>query len=192
MSYSYSVCYCRECENMNLNDRNRYDREKAYCTEYRKYFNINDKACSRYFKYDENRCGQRGGCYITTLVCDILKVDDSYLDTLRTLRESYMKHDINMFPLLYEYDIVGPIISDKLREDENIDTKAMLMFKNYIEPISKLINEKKYTEAIKSYTNMIEDLKAFYNIETPEYEIDLNTLDIKELGKGHALKMRKN
>ena len=39
MSYSYSTCYCRECECMDLSDRSRYDNIKAWCSARRTYIN---------------------------------------------------------------------------------------------------------------------------------------------------------
>lgn len=191
MSHYYAYRYCRECLKMDLNDRNKYDRNEAYCSEYHKYYNPNSKACSTYFVYDDAR-NNNPGCYLTTLVCEIMGMDDnsSYLQTLRNFRENYMKKEPSLYPILYEYDIVGPVIVDNLKEDSFKHIRGLMMLENYIKPIVQKINNQEYSVAIDKYVEMVTDLKDFYHIDTPNIEIQEN-INLESLGKGHKLKIRK-
>lgn len=186
MGYSYSVCNCHECLKMDLSDRNKYDNCKAYCTAYRRYININDHACSSYFIYDENRKNiSSSNCYITTTMCNVLGFEDNcdYLTTLRNFRENYLKKDINLYPILFEYDIVGPSISKSIYSDSKNKNVCKSLLNNYIAPIVNMIKENKYIDAINKYKEMTNNLKILYGIDMEVKEYDYN---IKTLGKTHA------
>ena len=189
MKYSYSVCYCRECIKMDLKDRNRYDSNEAYCTEYRKYYNTNSKACSSHFVYNE-ALEDRDGCYITTAIVDILGLKDNtpYLEKLRNFRDNVMRKDENLKKILIEYDIVGPIISLNLLDDENKYEKSIDMLSNYIIPISFLLDMKKYNEAVIRYEMMVNNLINTYSIE--KINVDENKINTKNIGKGHKVKLK--
>lgn len=183
--YEWYVCYCRECIKMDLSDRNKYDNNEAYCTERRHYYNINDRACSTYFVYDENRKSSSSSCYITTIVCNILKYDDNChcLNILRKFR-NYMLTQPCLLSILYEYDVVGPIISKNIMEDENKKQIATHLYNNYIEPTVRLIENNFYDLAIKKYVEMVNSLKKLYNID-----MVLNIEEEKITGKGYLKKI---
>lgn len=182
--YEWYTCYCRECLKMDLSDRNRYDNNEAYCTERRHYYNINDRACSTYFEYDENRRSTSSTCYITTIVCNILKYDDN-CDCLNTLRKfrNYMLTQPCLLSILYEYDVIGPIISKYIEEDKNKEQIANNLYNNYIKPTVTLIENKDYSLAINKYTDMVNILKKLYNID-----IALTIDEEKITGKGYLKK----
>lgn len=179
MSYSYSSCYCYECLKMDLSDRNKYDNEKAYCTGYNRYIDIHDRACSKYFIYDESKKSP-SGCYLTTTMCEILNFDDDniLLNTLRDFRENYLKKNKELLPILFEYDIVGPIISNCIKNDPKRLNISKCLFKNYIRPVVCLIKQNKYNEAINLYKEMTNNLKILYaiDIEAKEYNYNIKTL----------------
>lgn len=189
MQHPYYVCYCRECMKMDLKDRNRYDSNKAYCTEYRKYYNPNSKACSGHFVYNES-LEDRSGCYITTAIVDILGLKDNtpYLEKLRNFRDNVMQKDENLKKILIEYDIVGPIISLNLLDDENKYEMSIDMLSNYIIPISFLLDMKKYNEAVIRYEMMVNNLINTYSIE--KINVDENKINTKNIGKGHKIKLK--
>lgn len=188
MSYSYSVCHCYECIKMDLSDQNHYDPSKYYCSEYMCYLNKNDRACEKYFVYNESL--KRNSCFITTAICDILKLDDDniYLNKLRSFRENYMRHDKDLIPLLIEYDIKGPIIAYNLKNDSFKKTKSLMLLELYIKPICKLLDDKLYTDAIEKYKTMTNELSEFYNIKNINYNID--NIDTTDVGKGHKIKIK--
>jgi hypothetical protein len=181
---------------MDLKDYNKYDSNECYCTQYHKYYNPNDKACSSYFVHrnDPNNLtsSYSSGCYLTTITCELSGLDDNceYLTKLRSFRENYMKKDSNLIPILIEYDIIGPKIVNSLKNDNFKNIKAFMMLELYIKPIVKLLDEKKYTQAIQKYISMTEQLKEFYQIETPNIQIN-EDIDISDIGKGHQLQLIK-
>lgn len=187
MGYYYAYCFCRECMKMNLKDINRYDNQECYCTQYHRYINKNDKACSLHFEYNET-LSKQSGCYITTAICKQMGLEDNceYLNKLRNFRENVLKKDPNYYYILYEYDIIGPIICENLKEDPFKNIRSLIILENFIKPIIDLIDNREYTEAINKYTEMVNELKSFYNIPDIDYEnIDIN---IDNIGKGYKLK----
>lgn len=190
MSYSYSVCYCYECLKLDLSDQNRYNPEKYYCPEYRQYVDKNDRACSRYFVYNESL--KRDGCFITTAVTNILGLNDDnvYLNKLRNFRENYMRFDDELKKILLEYDVVGPAISISLKNDTFKRTRSLMMMELYIKPICQMLDNKLYTNAINKYIEMVSELKDVYNINMPTYNIE--DIDDQEIGKGHKVKIKEN
>lgn len=189
MGYSYSVCYCYECIKMDLTDMCKYDNNAFWCNEYRKYIDKNDHACSSYFVYNENM-RRTSGCYITTMVCDIMGMDDNsiYLEKLRSLRD-FMKLDKEYQKLLVEYDIVGPMICQSLEKDPFKKFKSYMALEMYIKPVYELLNQGKYSEAIEKYQLMTDEFRNFYNIEKPIFNID--EIDLSDIGKGHKIKYKK-
>ena len=186
MSYNYSVCYCRECECMDLNDKSRYDNSKAWCSARREYYNPNDHACSTYFQYAESRKPQSGGCYLTTIICNILGMEDHgiSLECLRNFRDNYMLNHPETYPMLIEYDVVGPKIADALNCDSFKLSIAYSLYTSHILPITEDIKNEKYEDAIVKYQDMTNRLKNFYHIDTTiDKKLDIK---IKTLGKAHA------
>lgn len=186
MSYSWSVCHCKDCVCMDLNDRSRYDPNKAWCSERRQYYNPNEPACSTYFKYDESRSSVSGGCYLTTICCHILEMQDNvnYLQILRNFRDNYMLNRPELYITLIEYEVVGPKIANAIMEDPLKKELAKKILENSIIPITKDIQEKNYTVAIQKYEYMTNTLKNYYNIDnTITKKLDIN---VKTLGKARA------
>ena len=99
-------------------------------------------------------------------MCDILGQEDNcpILETLRGFRDNYMKKHEEYLPLLEDYDVVGPVISDRLFNDENKDkiAQAMLLFIN--EAIDS-IKDKEYTSAINTYENMTIYLMDYFDLD---------------------------
>ena len=106
-------------------------------------------------------------CYLTTTMYNILGFDDhcKTLDTLRSFRDDYMKKEESCLPLLENYDNIGPMVSQKLLEDENRYRTAHIMLFEYLTPAVIAIENKDYDDAIEIYKNMTLDLMDYYNID---------------------------
>ncbi len=183
MSYRWQDCYCRECRCMDLNDVSRYDNEDCYCTYYRKYYNKNSNACSSGFQYDESRRNVSGGCYLTTIVNNILHMPDNglTLKTLRQFRDEYMLNHPELYVMLIEYEVVGPKIANNLLQDPQREIIAKAFYSSHIIPTVTHIINKEYDEAIALYQDMTNRLKEFYKADdTITKKLDIN---VKTLGK---------
>ena len=162
-------------------------REKGYCEVYKCCY-YPDDSCTTYYR---NKKGSSSGCFITTIVCDILGMEDnsSVLNTLRSFRDNVLQKDEKYKEVLYEYDTVGPIISRNLsvdfvdKEDKELPN-AMLDY--FILPTVELVNNKKYDEAVNKYIKMVNSLKDYYAIDDIEIEKDKN-YDYKKGGHGKVL-----
>lgn len=180
---SWYVSNCKDCMNMNLNDRWSQDSSKAWCSEHRAYYDPNDRACSNHFDNDFKRNpGSSEACYLTTIVCDILNFSDDciYLETLREFRDTVMKPNEALLPILYEYDIVGPVIADKIREDEQKESISKSLLFNHIMPVVEDIQNGYVMTAISKYGVMVNSLKEFYSIDSITYNGEMNVT-----GKGY-------
>lgn len=179
----YSACVCRECECMDLSDTNSYD--EAYCTEYRKYYNPNDRACSKHFKYNNQRNPRSDNCYITTVIDYTMGGETDYLKILRDFRDNFMKKDNDLLSILYEYDVIGPVLAHNLSNDSQKKFMCNQLLSNYILPIVDLIkNDQKYQAVIK-YTEMINSLKTIYKTTSVDLDYKVNKDTIT--GKGYLL-----
>lgn len=147
--------------------------DEYYCTKvehtvsYSQYIN---KCCS--YSYDEcdnyKYSKPSSSCFITTVVCDTLGMDDNnmYLTILRNFRKNYLQKKPDGIKVLEEYDTIGPVIAQCIRKDEKKNEVAQGVFVNSILPVINDICEGKNVSAIKRYTSMTRNLISKYGLET--------------------------
>ena len=152
---------CADCAYMDLNDTNSYG--DYWCGYYRKYYPGSDSACSN-FKGD----GSSSGCYITTVMCDILGYEDHcfYLNKLRAFRDNFMRPNPKYSGLLEEYNIIGVLISNMILKDIEKFDIAEYIFNHYIKQAVDLIEIGKYSESINIYKQMVNFLKERYALNS--------------------------
>lgn len=147
--------YCRK-------DDTRIDKNTInnYCDN-----SLNYRNCPIY-----NKSSSNGGCYLTTAMCNILGYEDHCyaLDTLRDFRDNYMKKTPECLPLLEDYDLIGPKISQKLEEDKNKIRTANIMLTEFITPAIICIKREDYDNAIEIYEDMTLGLMDYYGFDTKE------------------------
>lgn len=151
---------CLDCSYLDLHDTKWGD---AWCKYYRRYVDPGSRSCDHLVKKN----GGSGGCYLTTCMCNILGYDDHCitLDSLRSFRDNYMKNNPECIPLLEDYDVVGPLVCDKMLEDENKTRTAHIMLCEYITPAINSINDNDYETTIEIYKKMTLDLMDHYEID---------------------------
>lgn len=185
--------FCGDCEY--LDRKNEYsdwfsgDR-KYRCTIKNEYKKVSEEACNSIKNYKTSGSYQNSGCYITTLICNVLGYSDDHvvLRTLRNFRESYLKTKPEFIPMLQEYDQIGPMISRHLEDEINNQYTANLVLTYFIIPCVDAIQHQKYIEAVQYYEEMVEYFKQKYDLKN--IQIDYNKeYDIETLGKGRILKM---
>lgn len=169
---SYYVSYCKDCLNMDLNDRWKLDRSKAWCSVRHEYYSPTDKACSNHFINDESRNPSNTGCYLTTIVCQILGYEDDceVLKTLRGFRENVMKKDEKYHLLLCEYDVLGPMIAEGIRDSLKPAQFANFLYQSYILDVTEAVKEEKYEAAVMIYSYMVGQLKNLFHLENISYD----------------------
>lgn len=128
------------------------------------------------------------GCYITTMICDILGYSDDceILSILRLFRENILKCDFKYTNLLLQYDIVGPEISNHLKNMENSYDYSKKLLDSFLIPCIYAIREGYVEEAVKIYKNMVETLCETFNIELVSPKRDME-YEARTLGKGRRL-----
>lgn len=137
---------------------------KGYCTWYGTYY-YPDETCSSHF---QPRYSSPSSCYLTTIICNRLGLDDhcEELETLRDFRKSVLQKDETFKNLLYKYDVVGPIISQKLEKEDMMIVRGLYL--SYIEPAVSFIKKGNQEEAIARYIEMTKLLESFYQIQIEE------------------------
>ena len=148
-------------------------------------YEVYDKYCTEYaydecpnYKYEE----PSSGCFITTIVCDIIGLEDRniYLMLLRKFRNNYLQKNQNGIKILEQYDFIGPIISKKIFEDQNKQQLARQLFLNNLVPVFDEITKDNYEEAIKIYTNMVNQLIEKYNLNTLALTLPIDNYDYRK------------
>ena len=141
-----------------------------YCNKKGDYVNsdVYYKYCRNY-DYDDcpiYKQEDSSGCYLTTIVCDILnkKDNDKVLNTLRNFRDNVLQKDKEYYDILKDYDIIGPIISSKISSDKDREIIAKYLYNAFLTPITENINNKEHSKAIKSYKTMTLYLINHYNL----------------------------
>ena len=175
--------YFYECRGNWDKPYNVNDSDKGYCEWYKTTY-YPDDSCNHYNK----RGSYHGGCYITTIVCNILGFDDNceVLNNLRKLRDNFMQKKEEYKNDLYEYDKIGPQISVLLYEDykeTDDDMIAKALYYNFLVPAANQVKENNYIGAIDTYKNMTSLLKNTYNIKVDKK--GLNNYDYKKGGHGY-------
>lgn len=143
--------------------------EQGYCSWY-KCFYWADDSCGHHKKRGSKTSWSI--CYITTIVCHILGLEDNCpeLELLRSLRNDVLQKDEKYQSILYEYDVIGPQIAGKIMKDyeEKQDKEfATLLFNFYIQPSAWLYEEEKVDESITRYKEMTDSLAETFGIEKP-------------------------
>lgn len=150
---------CGDCIYMNLNDERNGE---YYCGERYEYYPASDSTCWSFKPREDG-----GGCYLTTIVCNILGYADNgnILNTLRKFRDNVMRNNNAYQYLLDEYDIVGPKIAACIEHDAAKQELALLMKERYILPVYEYLQQKNYAAAVSQYKEMVLYLKQHYASE---------------------------
>ncbi|HPF83622.1 MAG TPA: hypothetical protein PLV83_05645 [Bacilli bacterium] len=144
--------------------------DEASCYDFTKAYSRSDSVATSYYnKSVESQNRNNSGCFITTIVCEILgkKDCDETLKKLRFFRDNYMHKDRKYCDILYTYDVVGPIIAENLRNDNNKKEIAQNLYNIGISKVAEYIDNKKYSKAVALYKSMTELLIEGYHINVP-------------------------
>lgn len=168
-----------------------------YCEKKYEYVSACAVACDRFCKaysrsYEEakslreNRNSSSSNCFITTIVCNTLgrEDDDKCLKTLRYFRDNVLQTADKYKYILATYDVIGPIIADRIKNDPSREQIAFTTFTFGIKKVCELVEAKKDEEAISLYMYMTNLLIQRYDIkETYDAEY-LENMDVKKSGHG--------
>lgn len=193
--------YCSECTYLDLTSGN--SSGDFWCEKRLERHRANDIECSRFceaysrssseansaYEYSKNHSGS-SGCYLTTMLCDILKLPDNnpYLNIMRSFRDNVLQKNEKYINILAEYDIIGPEISKCLNNDPLKYKISAIYFYKYIKPIINFIKNKNYIVAVNLYIEMTNSLKALYSININITTLEIDNLDIKNAGHGKYIK----
>lgn len=106
------------------------------------------------------------GCFITTVVCDVLGYEDNneILNNLRCFRDDVLQKDKKYYDVLNDYDSIGPYIADYIANDKNGVEVASIVYNNMVLPVNELIKKKEYDRAVSRYELIVMNLISFYRL----------------------------
>lgn len=197
------MAICSECTYLEVTEDHRYG--AFWCNKKCERHLATDPECGSFCRaYDRsnstirnaidcsNSHNSNSGCYLTTMLCNILGMNDNniYLQTMRNFRNNVLQKNDKYKNLLVEYDIMGPKIAKALANDPLKEKIATIYFEKYIAPIYELINNEKYASAVNSYWQMTSSLKNLYGIH--DYTISIEEIDNADIEKsGHGKYIQK-
>ena len=189
MSYE---SYCAACTYMN--EELYYG--KYFCTSKGEWRKASDPKCYNFCEAYSRSSGGRENMYynssryfITTAIMKILNaLDNNYqLKVIGDFTENVLRKDMNYFPLLVAYEIVGPEIAKNLNEDNDKIRVATNMFFKYIKPTVTAIENGETEKAVEIYKVMTLELAKKYNVNM---NIVLpNPIDMKLSNVGRSRKL---
>lgn len=183
---------CKECEYLDLKNYNSIT-GKYFCTNYRRYELASSGSCRSFVKRIDTR--QSDGCFLTTLATANVNIAENglYLETLRGFRNNVMHGDEKYASILKEYDVLGPMICDRINEDPNKEAICESMVENFIKPTCYEIVSGNNDLAVAMYQSMVRKLQADYEIEVnlEEWEYAPEVLE-KQKGHGRARLLKNN
>lgn len=185
--------YCAACTYMNENQ----NYGKYYCTRKGEWRKASDPKCYNFCEAYSRSNGGRENMYyyssryyITTAILSIVRaLDNNYqIETLGNFIENTLRKDMQYFPLLVAYEIIGPQIASKLQEDPDKIKIATTMFYQYIKPTIKAIETNQTDIAVNTYKTMTLELADRYNIDTNIVLPKPADLNLSEQNKGYTRK----
>lgn len=141
---------------------------------------------------------ESSGCFLTTIVCQILgkKDNDEILENFRLFRNNILQPNKKYHDTLKEYDVIGLMLVDCIVNDCDKEKIATSLYDNAMKKINSQIKEKKYDEAVESYYLMTLKLINYYGLKHEYNQIKDNdygytNFNPKTAGHGYKVK-RKN
>lgn len=121
----------------------------------------NPKMHPETFRYDSNN---RGGCYITTAVCQTLgRPDDCYeLKVFREYRDNWLIKQPDGKNIIREYYSIAPRIVQTIDELKEAPDIYKEIWSSYLKKCLTMIEEHRLSDCKKLYTDMVNDLRLKY------------------------------
>lgn len=153
-----AVNRCGDCDFLNYRDKRWGD---IWCNYKGYYVDPGSRACSNYTYH-----GHCYGRYLICATCNILEIpkeeQKKYFKAFDNVRDINTPEVEYMYDMITSYDVVGPMIADKLYQDRFRNVIATSMLEDYIKPCYNLVKEGKYLEAVNKYEIMTMTLYNFY------------------------------
>lgn len=165
---------------------------KDIFNKYCKY-SYNMSQCPIYKKYGPYKSS---GCFITTVCCNILGMEDdcALLNNFRGFRDNYLHNDPKYHDILKDYDNIGPKIACSIMQDPESEKIAKGIHDKVLLPINEMINNKEYECACESYYLLTLSLINYYGFKH-EYNSDkdngLYDVGFDVMTSGHGKKLVK-
>lgn len=123
-----------------------------------------------------------GGCFITTAACQALKADDNCeeLNKLRWFRDVHILGDgQDGNKLVEEYYKIGPLIVNRIEEESDPKAIYSILWKRYIRPSYKYIENCEWDVAKQIYIEMVKMLCEKYSISVDKQIMKKYAINVK-------------
>lgn len=170
--YKDGTYYCEKHKDYRYADENGCYK---FCPRWNRDMHLGEDAIKHSKSYKEgNQSSGNFGCIVTNILVKILgfRDDSKTMNSFRELRNEYMQKNPICKKILMTYDFIGPIIVDRMNNDEDYLEVAQDLYMSYIKDAVNLINNKKYREAAILMASMLKSQMERYNIEEISDELD--------------------
>jgi hypothetical protein len=128
---------------------------KGYCSLRGVYYYADD-SCDKWIESENAYYSSSGGCFLTTACCVYKGLPDDCheLETLRFLRDTYLKKTSFGESLIKNYYDTAPAIVDKINALDNRDEIYDKIYER-ITTVVKLIEQRKNDDAVCEYVSIM-------------------------------------
>ena len=180
---------------------------KFYCSRKGEYRYASDSKCysfceanrrsnsSRENMYGNSESHKSSGCFITTVVCEILgkEHNDEVIEKLRSFRNNVLQKNKKYETTLMEYDTIGRSIAiDKIPNDKYKNAVANCIYNYTLKSIVSLADAGKNDEAATKYRAMTLSLINRYGLQEEYKDLVENNYYLEyynENTAGHGYKV---
>lgn len=160
---------CGHCLYLDL--KNCRSNGTCYCTEWHRYEKPNSGCCSSFaLDYEKVRNSRY---YITTEVVEALGLgrEDFHYTTIRDFRENVLQPDERYTDALDAYDLVGPIIVDRIQNDENRENVCYDLLGSIHNTCIHILDGNN-DAAVNTYSAMVSSLLNHYGLNYNEIKMN--------------------
>lgn len=132
-----------------------------YCERFRRDMDRAEEAIKNSKRYQEaNKSYEAVGCYITTVVVNILGESDTIelLMTLRKFRKEVLQVDPKYRDILFKYDALGPVLARAIVASKDRVSLAMDIYNIYLKGCKRYIEKGEYDKAVELYKELTNSL----------------------------------
>ena len=155
--------YCGHCAYLDF--KNKRGNGTCYCRQKGWYVLPNSGCCSSFINDPVKSSTYK--YFVTTAVVDTLGLgrDSKEYKTIQNLREETLEYDSYYDGVLDIYDIVGPVIATRIKEDNEFGLQnCEIALNNFIIPTCESYENGHVEGAVDIYTSMIDELMKVYGI----------------------------
>ena len=110
--------------------------------------------------------------YIATVVKNTLNDDKAlfYYELIKNFWLDILQNNNSYQEFLTFYDILGKLLAQEIRKDQNCEIICQNILENYFVPFGAYVEMRNYNQALAIYIDMVNQLRTLYNEAYVKYQ----------------------